>query len=105
MLYFWLISHIRYIVDSNKCFGIKFVNEIHQLLIFSFVYDSDNFVAFLHIVGTICFINCSATVEFMDNEITEFFFFLGNDTYPSLDIMIKNKMIQNNSIKISTKDT
>ena len=41
----------------------------------------------------------------MKNKFPKFFFLWSDDTYPAFDIMIKNKMIQNNSIKIRSKNT
>lgn len=99
----WLISHIRYIIYSDKCFWIKCINEFHQLLIFHFIYDGDDFITLFHIVCTICFIYRCSTMQFMDDKFTKLFFFWCDDTYSSFNIMIKDKMIENNAIKISAK--
>ena len=41
----------------------------------------------------------------MKDKFPKFFFLWSDDTYPAFDIVIKNKMIQNNSVKIRSKDT
>ena len=105
ILYFGLVFHIGNIINGNESFGVQFVNEIHQFLIFGFVYNGNDLIAFLHIVGTVCFIDRGTAVEFVDNKLPEFFLFPGDDTYPALDVVVKNKMVQNDAVEISSQDT
>ena len=88
LLYFWLITHIRHIIYRDKCKGIFFVDEVHQLLILRLIYDGDDLISFLHIVSTVCL-----------------FFLLRDDAHTSFNVMVKDKMIQNDSVEISSKDT
>ena len=41
----------------------------------------------------------------MNDEVTKFFFFFSNDTYTPFDIVVKNKMIQYDTIEVCTKNT
>ena len=41
----------------------------------------------------------------MDNEVSELFFLLRDDAHTSFNVMVKDKMIQNDSVEISSKDT
>ena len=91
-LHFRLISHVGYIINCDKRFRIKFVDKIHQLLVFGLVYDRDDFFALLHVIGTIGFIDRSTAVQLMKNKFPKFFFLWSDDTYPAFDIMIKNKI-------------
>ena len=81
------------------------IDIIHQLLIFGFVYDRNDLISFLHIVGTVCFINGGSAVQIVNNEISQFFFFFCNDSNAAFDVVIKNKMVKHNSVKICTKNT
>ena len=77
----------------------------HQLLIFCFVYDRDDLIAFLHIIGTCRFIDRRSAVQIFDNEFTQFFLFLSDDTDTTFNIMVKDKVIQNHSIKVCSQNT
>ena len=48
---------------------------IHQFLIFRFIYNGNNLIPLLHIVGTVCFINGGSAVQIVNDKITKFFFF------------------------------
>ena len=105
MLHFRLIAHIRYIVNSDKCQRIFFVDEVHQLLIFCFIYNCDNLVALLHIVGTIGLIDSGAAVQLMDNEVSKLFFFFCDDAYTTFDIVVEDKVIEHDTVEVSSEDT
>ena len=44
-------------------------------------------------------------MQFFNNEPAKFFFFFCDNTYPSLNIVVKNKMIQHKAVKIGSKNT
>ena len=75
---------------------------IHQLLIFGFINDCNNFISSLHIVSSDRLINGSSAVEIIYDKLSERFFFFSDNADSALDIMIKNKMIENNAIKVSS---
>lgn len=52
------------------------VNIIHQLLVLTFIYNSNDFVMLFQIVSADCLIDGSATVQGIDNKISQLFFFL-----------------------------
>ena len=47
-----LITHTGYIINRNKCLRINFIDKLHQLLIFTFIYDGDDLTAFFHVIGS-----------------------------------------------------
>ena len=73
----------------------------HQFLIFCFINDRDDLVSFLHIICPGGFIDSCSAVQIMDDKIPEFFFFLGDNAHTSLNIVVKDKMIQDNAVEIS----
>ena len=102
---FWLIAHIGYVIHCDECERVFFVDEAHQSLVFGLIYDCDNLITFLHIVSSIRFINSCSAMQFMNNEVSELLFFFRNDTYTSLHIVVKDKMIQYDAVEISSEDT
>ena len=48
-LFLRLIPHIRYIINRDKRFRVLLVYKLHQLLIFTFIYDGDDLTAFFQI--------------------------------------------------------
>lgn len=75
---------------------------IHQFLIFGFIYNCNNLIPLLHIVGTDGFVNGSSAVKIIYDKLSECFFFFRDNADSALNIMVKNKMIENNTIKISS---
>lgn len=75
---------------------------IHQFLIFRFIYNGNNLIPLLHIVGTDGFVNGSSAVQIIYDKLSECFFFFRDNADSALNIMVKNKMIENNTIKISS---
>ena len=51
-LFLRLIPHIRYIINRDKRFRVLLVYKLHQLLIFTFIYDGDDLTAFFHVIGS-----------------------------------------------------
>ena len=78
-LHFRLISHVGYIINCDKRFRIKFVDKIHQLLVFGLVYDRDDFFALLHVIGTIGFVDRSTAMQLMKDKFPKFFFLWSDD--------------------------
>ena len=103
-LYFGLVTHIRYIVYGDECQRILSVDKIHQSLVFCLVYNGDNFSSLLHIIGSISFINSSTAMQFMKNELSEFFFFFGDNADAPFDVVVEDKMIKYNPIEIGTEN-
>ena len=95
--------HAGYIINRNKGFGIKFIYEFHQFLILTFVDNGDNLIVFFKIVGTGCFIYSSTAVQTFNNKTAQFFLLSCNNSDASIPGMIKNKIIQNDSVKVSTE--
>ena len=56
------------------------IHIIHQLLVFAFIYNGNDLVAFLHIIGADGFINSGSAVQMMKNKFSQFFFMLCNNT-------------------------
>ena len=48
---------------------------IHQFLIFRFIYNGNNLIPLLHIVGTDGFVNGSSAVKIIYDKLSECFFF------------------------------
>ena len=78
---------------------------IHQFLIFGFIYNCNNLIPLLHIVGTNGFVNGRTAVEIIYNKLAELLLFFCDNADTALDVMIENKMIQNDSVKISSQNT
>ena len=104
-LFLRLIPHIRYIINRNKRFRVLLVYKLHQLLIFTFIYNGNDLILFFHVVGADCLIDRCTAVQVMNDELTKLLFFLCNNAHTPLDIMVKNKMIQNNSVEIRSQNT
>ena len=104
-LYFGLITHNRNVVYGDKCQRIFLVDKVHKFLIFCLINDRDDLVSFLHILCPGGFIDSGSAVQIMDDKIPEFFFFLGDNAHTSFNIMVKDKMIQDNAVEISAEDT
>ena len=56
-------------------------------------------------IGTGGFIDRGTAVQVSCNKLTQFFLFLRDNADTPLDIIVKNKMIQNDSVEIGTQDT
>ena len=100
-----LIPHIRHIINRDKRFRVLLVYKLHQLLIFTFIYDGDDLTAFFHIISSDGFIDRGSAVQVVDDKLPQLLFLLRDDADTPLDVMIKNKMIQNNSVKIRSQNT
>ena len=62
-------------------------------------------MAFFHIVGTDGFVDRCTAVQIMNDKLAQFLFFLCDDADTPLDVMVKNKMIQNDPVKIRSQNT
>lgn len=62
-LFLRLIPHIRYIINRDKRFRVLLVYKLHQLLIFTFIYDGDDLTAFFHVVGSDGLIDRGSAVQ------------------------------------------
>lgn len=80
------------------------VNIIHQLLVLAFIYNSNDFVMLFQIVSADCLIDGSATVQGIDNKISQLFFFFSDDADPPLYILPEDKMIQNHAVQVGSQD-
>ena len=56
------VSHIRYCIHCYECFRILLDNIIHQFLIFTLVYNCNNFSVFLHIVCACRLVECCSAM-------------------------------------------
>ena len=62
-------------------------------------------MAFFHFIGSDGLIDRGSAVQVMNNKLPQLLFLLRDNADAPLDIMIKNKMIQNNSVKIRSQNT
>ena len=104
-LFLRLISHIRHIINRNKSFRVLLVYKLHQLLIFTFIYNGYDLMAFFHFIGSDGFIDRGSAVQVMNNKLPQLLLLLRDNADAPFDVMIKNKMIQNNSVKIRSQNT
>ena len=104
-LFLRLIPHIRYIINRDKRFRVLLVYILHQLLIFAFIYDGDDLMAFFHVVSTDGFVDRCPAVQIVNDKLAQLFFLLRDDADTPFDIMVKNKMIQNDPVKIRSQNT
>ena len=104
-LFLRLIPHIRHIINRNKSFRVLLVYKLHQLLIFTFIYNGYDLMAFFHFIGSDGFIDRGSAVQVMNNKLPQLLFLLRDNADAPFDVMIKNKMIQNNSVKIRSQNT
>ena len=73
-LFLRLIPHIRYIINRNKRFRVLLVYKLHQLLIFTFIYDGDDLTAFFHVVGTDGLIDRCTAVQVVNDKLPQLLF-------------------------------
>ena len=104
-LFLRLIPHIRYIINRDKRFRVLLVYKLHQLLIFTFIYDGDDLTAFFHVIGSDGFVDRCAAVQVVNDKLPQLLFLLRDNSDAPFDVMIKNKMIQNDSVKIRSQNT
>ena len=104
-LFLRLIPHIRYIINRDKRFRVLLVYKLHQLLIFTFIYDGDDLTAFFHVIGSDGFVDRCAAVQVVNDKLPQLLFLLRDNADAPFDVMIKNKMIQNDSVKIRSQNT
>ena len=104
-LFLRLIPHIRHIINRDKCFRVLLVYKLHQLLIFIFIYDGDDLTAFFHVIGSDGFIDRCTAVQVVDDKLPQLLFLLRDNADAPFDVIIKNKMIQNDSVKLRSQNT
>ena len=104
-LFLRLIPHIRYIINRDKRFRVLLVYKLHQLLIFTFIYDGDDLTAFFHVIGSDGFVDRCAAVQVVNDKLPQLLLLLRDNADAPFDVMIKNKMIQNDSVKIRSQNT
>ena len=104
-LFLRLIPHIRYIINRDKRFRVLLVYKLHQLLIFTFIYDGDDLTAFFHVIGSDGLINRGSAVQVVNDKLPQLLFLFRVYSDTPLDIIVKNKMIQNDSVKIRSQNT
>ena len=61
---------------------------IHQFLIFGFIYNCNNLIPLLHIVGTVGFIHRRAAVQVLNDEPAEWFVRPGDDADAALEVVV-----------------
>ena len=81
------------------------IDIIHQFLVLRFVYNSNDLIALFHIVGADRLIDRSAAVQVIDDKMAQFFFLFCDNADPALYIVVKDKMIQDDAVKISSQYT
>ena len=81
------------------------VHIIHQPLILTLIHDRNDLMVLFHVIGSDGFINRCSAVQIVDNEFPKLLFLLRDDADPAFDVVIENKMIQNDSIKIGSQNT
>ena len=62
-------------------------------------------MAFFHFIGSDGLIDRGSAVQVMNNKLPQLLFLLRDNADAPFDVMIKNKMIQNNSVKIRSQNT
>ena len=81
------------------------IDIIHQFLVLRFVYNSNDLIALFHIVGADRLIDRSAAVQVINDKMAQRFFFFGDNADPAFYIVVKDKMIQDDAVKISSQYT
>ena len=56
------------------------------------------------VIRTNSLIDRRAAVQVVDDKLPEFFFLLGDDADAALFVVVENKVVQNNAVKIGTED-
>ena len=97
---FWLIAHIADRIHSNECFGVDFIDIVHQQPVFLLVNDSDHLPTGCVVICTNDLVECSAAVEVVENKVNDGIQLVGNDTNPSFDVYTENKMIKHHAAEI-----
>lgn len=90
-LFLRLIPHIRYIINRNKRFRVLLVYKLHQLLIFTFIYDGDDLTAFFHVIGSDGLIDRGSAVQVMNDKLPQLLFLFRDDAERRLILLSKIK--------------
>ena len=85
--------------------GVFTVDIIHQFLVFWLIYDGNDLIAFFQIVGTDGFIDGSAAVQVIDDKMPQLFLFFSDNADPPFYIVVKDKMVQDDAVKIGSQYT
>ena len=81
------------------------IDIIHQFLVLRFVYNSNDLIALFHIVGADRLIDRSAAVQVINDKIAQLFLFFSDNADPPFYIVVKDKMVQNDAVKIGSQYT
>lgn len=68
-----LIFYITHRINGHKGIRVGFCNIVHQLPIFSLVYNGNNFPLFFLGISTNGLVHRGAAVQAVENEVTDFF--------------------------------
>ena len=99
------VPDIRNLIHRDKCLRITGTDIVHECLILTLVHDRNDLIVLLKIVSTDRFIDRCAAVQIVNNDLAEFFLFLRDNADTSLDILSKNKVIEDDSVHICTEHT
>ena len=102
-LYFGLIAHIRNGVDRDERLRILAVHKIHQLLVFGLVHNGNDLAALFHIVGSEGFVHRCPAVQIVQDKMAQLLLLFGNNADAALDVVVKNKVIQHDTVKIGAQ--
>ena len=100
-----LITHIGHRIHRDERLRILPIDKIHQLLVFAFIHDCDDFIMLFQIIRANCLVNRCSTMQLFYDKAAQLFFFFRNNADTAFDIVVKNKMIQNDSVKIGAQNT
>ena len=100
-----LITHIGHRIHRDERLRILPIDKIHQLLVFAFIHDCDDFIMLFQIIRANRLVNRCSTMQLFYDKAAQLFLFFRNNADTAFDIVVKNKMIQNDSVKIGAQNT
>ena len=92
-------------VDGDEGVGIDSFQIIHQYPVFLLVHNGDDFLSGLIVVSADAFVDGSAAVEIVENELADLFKFRRQNTDLALEIQTKDKVIHDQTAEIGGQNT
>ena len=97
----WLIAHIGYRIHRDKRLRIFPIDKVHQLLVFAFIHDCDDFIMLFQIICADCLINRCSAVQFFYDKTAQLFFFFCNNAPSFYRIRVPQKALRTCRIRTS----
>ena len=99
------VPDIRNLIYRDKRLWITGTDMVHERLVFALIDDRDDLVVLLKIVSTGGFIDRGPAVQVVDDELAEFLFLFSDNADTPLDVLIENKVVEDDPVHICTEDT